>query len=160
MNVLAGIGLGSNLAGPAAQLATAFAALAQLPGTRLLAQSPLYASPPLGPPDQPDYINAAALLATDLSAQELLQALLLIEQNQGRVRAGLRWGPRTLDLDLLFHGAARISEPGLEVPHPHIAARRFVLQPLHDIAPAQEIPGLGRVDFLLAACPPYPLRRL
>lgn len=159
MSVLAGIGLGSNLGDPARQLAAAFTALAQLPGTRLLARSALYASPPLGPPDQPEYLNAAALLSTESGPRELLDALLHIEQTQGRVRDGSRWGPRTLDLDLLFHGDARLDEPGLHLPHPQLAARRFVLQPLADIAPAQLIPGLGRVDALLAACPPYPLRR-
>lgn len=148
---IAAVALGSNLVDPAAQVRRAFAALAALPDTHLLARSRLYRTPPLGPV-QPDYVNAAAILETRLGAQALFDALLAIEAAQGRTR-GERWGPRTLDLDLLVYGDAVIQTPRLAVPHPELAARPFVLVPLAEVAAGLEVPGLGRVADLCAACP-------
>ena len=145
------IGLGSNLAGPEAQLTAALAALDQLPETVLVQYSSFYRSTPLGPSDQPDFINAVALLNSDLVAKDLLFQLQLIENRQGRVRHGQRWGPRTLDLDILLYGNEVIDEPGLTVPHPEIRYRNFVLMPLLELAPDIEIPGLGKADESLAA---------
>ena len=144
------IGLGSNLDGPELQLATALAALRAIPDTTLVKHSSLYRSAPLGPGDQPDFINAVALLSSHLAVTELLVQLQLIEDRQGRVRHGQRWGPRTLDLDILLYGNDVIDEPGLTVPHPEIRHRNFVLMPLLELAPDIEIPGLGRADVLLA----------
>ncbi|HHO68126.1 MAG TPA: 2-amino-4-hydroxy-6-hydroxymethyldihydropteridine diphosphokinase [Gammaproteobacteria bacterium] len=150
--VTAWIGLGSNLEDPAGQLRRAFDELARLPHTGLDGRSPLYRSPPMGPPDQPDYVNAVARLRTTLAPLALLRALQDIEAAHGRVRA-VHWGPRTLDLDLLLYGDRVIDAPGLQVPHPGLAARDFVLRPLADLAPDLEIPGLGPLAALLAACP-------
>ncbi|MEN9704131.1 MAG: hypothetical protein RLZZ393_10 [Pseudomonadota bacterium] len=147
--VRAFIGLGSNQADPPLQLDAALEALSRLPDTRLLAVSPRYVTSPFGPVPQPDFLNAVAELETALDALTLLAALHRIEAAQGRVRT-LRWGPRTLDLDLLVHGDACIETQGLTVPHPGIVQRNFVLYPLRDIAPALEIPGLGRVSTLAA----------
>ena len=145
------IGLGSNLGEPEAKLRLAFAALADLPQTRLVAASSLYRSAPVGFADQPDFVNAVAQLATELAPQALLAALLGIEQHFGRERA-FRNAPRTLDLDLLLYDTRSIAEPGLTVPHPRMHERAFVLAPLAEIAPDCEIPGKGRVAALLAAC--------
>jgi 2-amino-4-hydroxy-6-hydroxymethyldihydropteridine diphosphokinase len=147
----AAVALGSNLAGPAAQVQRALVALAAVPETRLVARSRLYRTPPVGPP-QPDYVNAAAILETRLEAEALFEALLAIEVAQGRTRVE-RWGPRTLDLDLLVYGDAVIDTPRLSVPHPQLAVRPFVLVPLAEIAPGLEVPGLGRVADLCGACP-------
>jgi len=136
------VGIGSNLQQPHDQVQAAVRALRQLPMTELLAVSPLYRSPPMGPGDQPDYINAAAALATTLVPEVLLDGLQAIESRQGRVR-GERWGPRTLDLDILLYGDRVIDSPRLQVPHPGIADRAFVLVPLFDIAPGLRIPQLG-----------------
>jgi 2-amino-4-hydroxy-6-hydroxymethyldihydropteridine diphosphokinase len=141
------IGVGSNLGDPAAQVRRAFVALAGLAGTRLVARSRLYGSRPMGPADQPDFVNAAAGLLTSLSPLELLQALQGIEAAQGR-RRERRWGERTLDLDLLLYGAVRLESPELTLPHPGLAQRAFVLHPLSDIAPDLAVPGAGRVADL------------
>ncbi len=158
--VRAWIGLGSNLDGPEAQLQRAFKALDGLPRSRVVARSSFYRSAPMGPADQPDYVNAVAALDTGLSPLELLDALQAVEAAQGRVRGPERWGPRTLDLDILLYGAERIDTPRLKVPHPGMAQRPFVLWPLAEIAPGLEIPGLGPLDALLAACPREGLERL
>jgi 2-amino-4-hydroxy-6-hydroxymethyldihydropteridine diphosphokinase len=144
------IGLGSNLADPAAQVAAGLRALARLPRTRLVAHSRLYRSAPWGRADQPAFVNAAAQLETALEPRELLDALLRIERAAGRERDGTRWGPRVLDLDILAYGEKRIAEPGLHVPHPRLPERAFVLVPLAEIAPDLRIPGCGRVADLLA----------
>lgn len=107
----------------------------------------------MGPQDQPDYINAVMAIETQLPPLELLDGLQAIEAAHGRVRQGERWGPRTLDLDLLVYGDREIQSERLTVPHPGISLRRFVLLPLHDIEPHLEIPGLGSLESLLAACP-------
>lgn len=157
--VAAYIGLGSNLDDPPAQLRRAFDELAAIPATRLAAHSPLYRSDPVGPPGQPDYLNAVARLDTELDADALLDALQAIEQAHHRQRT-VHWGPRTLDLDLLLYGDAVIADARLTVPHPHLAERAFVLYPLADIAPDLDLPGLGPLAGLLAACPPNGLERL
>lgn len=151
--VRACVGLGGNIGDVAAALREALAALDALPGTRLLRASRFYRTPAWGVEAQPDFINAVALLETTLAPRALLDGLLAIERAHGRERAadGSRWGPRTLDLDLLLHGDAVIREPGLEVPHPHLHQRAFVLVPLAEVAPDAEVPGRGRVDALLGA---------
>ena len=149
--VIAWIGLGSNLQDPHGQVNRALGELDRLPGCRRLAASRLYLSPPLGPPGQPDYVNAVASLETRLPAEALLDALQALEARHGRVR-GERWGPRTLDLDLLLYGAQVVWTPRLQLPHPGLGVRPFVLLPLAELAPTLEVPGLGRVDRLLARC--------
>lgn len=148
------IGLGSNLATPCEQLRAALAALAALPESRLAAVSAAYASDPLGPPDQPRYLNAVAALDTRLAPLQLLDALQAIELAQGRERKDERWGPRTLDLDILLFGDRLIDEPRLQVPHYHLHARPFVLYPLADVAPADlQLPDGRTLAALLAHCP-------
>ncbi|MDI9246584.1 2-amino-4-hydroxy-6-hydroxymethyldihydropteridine diphosphokinase [Marinobacter sp. CHS3-4] len=153
------IGLGSNLEEPSAQLARAVIALAALPKTELVAQSPFYRSRPVGPQDQPDFINGAVWIRTELSAIELLDELQAIEQNHGRERLQ-HWGPRTLDLDLLLYGMATLAEPRLSVPHPELPNRDFVLQPLLDLAPDLTLPDGAPIAELRARCPDNRLRRL
>jgi 2-amino-4-hydroxy-6-hydroxymethyldihydropteridine diphosphokinase len=142
------IGLGSNLDDPASQLRGAFGALERLPGTRLVRRSALYRTPPWGDTAQPDFVNAVAEIATLLPPRDLLDALLAIEADSGRVRAR-RWGPRVLDLDLLLYADRVIKQAGLVVPHPHLHERAFVLLPLADVAPQLQVPGAGRVADLL-----------
>lgn len=155
------IGLGSNLAEPREQLRAAVKALADLPASRLVALSSLYISDPLGPPDQPRYNNAVAVLETTQAPLELLDALQAIEQAQGRERKTDRWGPRTLDLDILLYGDRLIDEPRLTVPHYHLHARPFVLYPLAEVAPETLQLADGRhLDDLLAACPFEGLERV
>jgi len=150
--VRACVGLGGNVGEVARTLADAIAALDRLPGTRLLQASRLYRTPAWGRCDQPDFLNAAAVLDTGLSARDLLAALLALEQRFGRERGAgeVRWGPRRLDLDLLLYGDAAIDEPGLQVPHPRLHERAFALVPLAEIAPAAVIPGRGSVAAALA----------
>lgn len=143
------IGIGANLGDPVAQILTACARLAvDIPGTSLVERSRLYRNPPMGPQDQPDYVNAVVRVDTRLSARELLGELQRIEADCGRRRDGTRWGPRLLDLDILLYGDALIDEPGLHVPHPGIAERSFVLVPLQEIAPVLIVPGRGGVHDL------------
>lgn len=144
------IGLGSNLDGPAERVAAAIEALSGLSGTRVIAQSPLYGSTPMGPRDQPDYVNAVVQIRTELAPHVLLDALQRIEAGAGRDRSGERWGPRTLDLDLLLHGEVRCRDERLTLPHPGIAERAFVLVPLADIAPGLVLPGYGENAATLA----------
>ncbi len=151
--VEAWIGIGSNLEQPLWQVRSALDELTSVPRTRLLAASSLYRSEPMGPQDQPDYINAVARLETQLEAEALLDALQAIETAHGRVRSGEHWGPRTLDLDILLYGSERIATPRLTVPHPGIAQRNFVLYPLAEIDPELELPGVGSLQMLLAHCP-------
>ena len=144
------IGLGGNLGDVSTNLARAFAALDALPRTRLLRRSAIYRTPAWGVSAQPDFLNAAALVATRLPARELLGELLRIERDAGRDRLGEapRWGPRTLDLDLLLYGDSTLDEPGLRVPHPHLHERAFVLVPLAEIAPSMQVPALGTIGSL------------
>jgi 2-amino-4-hydroxy-6-hydroxymethyldihydropteridine diphosphokinase len=142
------VGIGSNLQMPARQVDEAFDLLAEIPDSRLVGQSALYRSAPLGGIEQPDFVNAVAAMLTTLGPVEFLAELQGIEKRQGRERDGDRWGPRVLDLDLLVFGDLTIGQPGITVPHPGIAERNFVLLPLGEIAPDLVIPGLGRVTDL------------
>jgi 2-amino-4-hydroxy-6-hydroxymethyldihydropteridine diphosphokinase len=153
------IGIGSNLEAPVEQVCQALIELNDIPHTYLTAQSSLYRSAPLGPADQPYYINAAAGVRTSLSPESLLEELQSIENRHGRIRT-VRWGPRSLDLDLLMYGNLQQSHPDLTLPHPGIQERVFVLQPLYDIAPDLYIPGRGEVKSLLQTCPRLYIERL
>ncbi len=144
------VGLGSNLEDPESQIARGFEALDQLSETRLIARSSFYRSRPLGPQDQPDFINAVAGLLTRLDAHQLLAALQTIEIRLGRGPAHVHWGPRIIDLDLLLYGSVKIDEPQLRIPHAGIQARNFVLYPLAQIASELLVPGVGRVSRLLS----------
>ncbi len=120
-------------------------------GLDVVAVSTFRETDPVGLLDQPRFLNGAAAVETDLSARDLLEALLRIERKLGRVRDGTRWGPRTIDLDLLLYGDEIVDEPGLCVPHPRLHERRFALEPLAELAPQAVVPGAGRVSELLAA---------
>lgn len=156
------IGLGSNLAAPEQQLDAALQALAQLPDTRLAEVSAYYSSAPLGPADQPRYTNAVARLDTQLAPHILLDYLQAIELQQGRERKAERWGPRTLDLDIILFGERIISDERLSVPHYHMQARPFVLLPLAELCPADfQLPDGRQLADLLSHCPIDPtLQRL
>jgi 2-amino-4-hydroxy-6-hydroxymethyldihydropteridine diphosphokinase len=146
------VGLGGNLGEVETTLMEACWAIDALPQTSIRGQSALYRSRAWGRDDQPDFLNAVVELQTRMTPRILLEHLLAIEVRFGRVRsAGERWGPRTLDLDLLVYGELELDEPGLHVPHPHLHERAFVLVPLAEIAPSLRIAGRGRVDQLLAA---------
>jgi 2-amino-4-hydroxy-6-hydroxymethyldihydropteridine diphosphokinase len=159
-SITAYLGLGSNLASPVEQIKSARFAIAALDGVKELAFSSLYHSLPMGPKDQPDYVNAVMAIATELSVLDLLHKLQSIESAQGRTRTGERWGARTLDLDILMYGDQCIDLPELTVPHPGIVERSFVLYPWHEIAPELTIPGRGSLAELLAACPLAGLKKL
>lgn len=148
--VLAYIGLGSNLDSPQQQILRAFDEIDAIAATRLRRRSRLFRTPPWGGIAQPDFVNAVAEVETGLAPRALLNELLAIERRHGRIRDGERWGPRTLDLDLLLHGAGAVREDGLELPHPRLHERAFVLVPLADIDPAIGIPGHGPVGELAA----------
>jgi 2-amino-4-hydroxy-6-hydroxymethyldihydropteridine diphosphokinase len=148
--VLAYIGLGANLGEPAAQLRRALAELAALDEVELLKVSSFYLNPPLGPPEQPWYVNAVAQVRTRLSAEELLRSLQRLEDALGRVR-GERWGPRVIDLDLLLYNGEVINTPELTLPHPEMQRRAFVLVPLAEIAPEAWHPGLQQSAAQLLA---------
>jgi 2-amino-4-hydroxy-6-hydroxymethyldihydropteridine diphosphokinase len=148
--VRAFVGLGSNLGDPLNQVRIALGELNQLKATRLLRQSGFYRTPPWGRTDQPDFVNAVAEIETGLSPRQLLDALLHIEARAGRVREGLRWGPRLIDLDLLIYGDARIDEENLHVPHPRMHERAFVMVPLVELEPSFTVPGIGVLADLLA----------
>ena len=143
------IGLGSNLDDPVGQIQQAFESLATLPESRVIGRSSLYRSAPFGPVEQPDFVNAVALMATSLSATDLLEQMQQIERQQGRRSGGVRWGPRVIDLDLLLYGDAEIDSATLTVPHPGIAERNFVLLPLRELSPDLMMPKLGRVSDIV-----------
>ncbi|MCL7946125.1 2-amino-4-hydroxy-6-hydroxymethyldihydropteridine diphosphokinase [Marinobacter sp. ATCH36] len=153
------IGLGSNMAEPSAQLAGAVARLAALPKTELVAQSAFYRSRPVGPQDQPDFVNGAAWLRTELTPLDLLDQLQAIELAHGRERIQ-RWGPRTLDLDLLLYGNEAIISDRLTVPHAELANRDFVLQPLLDLDPERVLPDGRSLADLRQQCPDNNLQQL
>jgi len=153
------IGLGSNLGDPSRQLDRAVAALAELPDSQLVATSPRYGSQAVGPGEQPDYVNAVAALDTLLAPLALLDALQAIEHRQGRVRT-LRWGARTLDLDLLLYGEQVLDLPRLQVPHPRLTERSFVLCPLLDLAPDLCLPDGRALASLSTTQDPRQLHRL
>ena len=151
--VTAYIGLGSNLAKPEAQLTVARDAIAGLPYCQEYSFSSLYRSPPMGPKDQPDYVNAVMAITTELEPIALLRCLQKIELEQGRVRKAERWGARTLDLDILLYGDELIDVPDLMVPHYGMTERAFVLYPLQEIAPHLVIPNKGALADLVQECP-------
>lgn len=157
---IAYIGLGSNLHSPAEQIKTARRTIKSVEGIKELSFSPLYVSSPMGPQDQPDYVNAVMSISTVWPPLKLLDHLQAIERAHGRIRNGQRWCARTLDLDILLYDEEVIDLPELKVPHPGIADRPFVLYPLNDCAPDIEIPGIGRVSDLLEHCPCGGIRRL
>ncbi len=145
------IGIGSNLANPRKQVELAVSRLGVIRNSSLRGISPFYRSAPVGQPGQDDYINAVAHLVTELAPESLLDALQAIEAAQGRVRDGTRWGPRTLDLDILLYNAGFIRSRRLVVPHPEMVNRAFVLEPLHALAPNLDVPGFGPVAQLRLA---------
>lgn len=160
VHVPAYVGLGSNLEDPVRQVRAALQRLACLPCTRLVARSHLYRNPPMGPPGQPEFVNAVAGLLTRLSPEALLAELQSIETAQGRRRDGERWGPRILDLDLLLYGSVRMDGATLTLPHPGLADRPFVLTPLREIAPALRTPDGSSVARLAAAAGDAGLQRV
>ena len=151
------IAIGSNLASPLEQVNAAVKALADIPESRILAVSSFYRTPPLGPQDQPDYLNAAVALETTLAPEELLNHTQRIELQQGRVRKAERWGPRTLDLDIMLFGDAVINTERLTVPHYDMKNRGFMLWPLFEIAPELAFPDgetlRDRLTALQTCCP-------
>lgn len=153
------IALGSNLANPLHQVQSALNALAELPQTTLIATSSLYRTPPLGPQDQPDYLNAVVALDTDLSAENLLDHTQKIELEHGRVRKDERWGPRTLDLDILLFGDEIINTERLTVPHYDMKNRQFMLYPLAEIAPELHFPSGESLQSVIAQLGAEPLTR-
>lgn len=153
------IGLGSNLDDPLARVKRAVAALAELPDTRLIRHSPWYGSRAVGPGEQPDYVNGAAEIATDLSPHELLAELQRIEHRQGRERRE-RWAARTLDLDILLYGDLTLATDTLTIPHPRLQERPFVVYPLYDIAPSLRLPDGTSLSALLDYLPSDSLWRL
>jgi 2-amino-4-hydroxy-6-hydroxymethyldihydropteridine diphosphokinase len=144
------VGIGSNLGDREENVRRALELLGADPQIEVLAVSQLRETEPVGLLEQPDFLNAAARVRTELSPRDLLDCLLEVERTLGRVRTDERYGPRTIDLDLLLYGQETVDEPGLRVPHPRLAERRFVLEPLLDLDPALSVPGRGPVQALLA----------
>ncbi|MBW1216166.1 2-amino-4-hydroxy-6-hydroxymethyldihydropteridine diphosphokinase [Pantoea allii] len=144
------LALGSNLADPLHQIDAALSALDALPDTQRVATSAFYRTPPYGPPDQPDYLNAAVALDTALSAEALLDQTQRIEQEHGRVRKAERWGPRTLDIDIMLFGTASLNSDRLIVPHYDLLNRAFMLVPLLEIAPDLSLPDGRSLKLILA----------
>jgi 2-amino-4-hydroxy-6-hydroxymethyldihydropteridine diphosphokinase len=147
--VRAFVGLGANLARREETLLRAVELLGAEDGVEVVALSRLRETDPVGVEDQPRFLNAAVLLETTLGPRELLDVLLRVERELGRVRDGTRWGPRVIDLDLLVYGTEVVDAPGLRVPHPRLHQRRFALEPLAELDPDLEIPGRGKVSDLL-----------
>ena len=145
---LAYIGVGANLGDREATMRAALAALDATPGIRVVAVSSFRETEPVGYVDQPRFLNAAAAVETELDARGLLDALLAVERGLGRTREGPRFGPRTIDLDLLLFGDAEVDEPGLTVPHPRLHERAFVLEPLTELDPEMVVPGRGPLESL------------
>lgn len=154
------LGLGSNVGDRAGHLRAAIIALQETPGVTVLGVAPLYESPPAGGPEQGDYLNSAVLVDSALPPLDVLALALGVERRLGRVReAGVRWGPRTLDIDVLWIEGMVVEEPGLSVPHPHLGERVFALRPLLDLAPDARDPRSGaRYSGLAAAA--LPIREL
>jgi 2-amino-4-hydroxy-6-hydroxymethyldihydropteridine diphosphokinase len=142
------IGVGANLGDREATMRAALAALDATPGIRVVAVSSFRETEPVGYVDQPQFLNAAAAVETELDARGLLDALLAVERGLGRTREGPRFGPRTIDLDLLLFGDAEVDEPGLTVPHPRLHERAFVLEPLTELDPEMVVPGRGPLESL------------
>jgi 2-amino-4-hydroxy-6-hydroxymethyldihydropteridine diphosphokinase len=145
------VGIGSNLGNPRKTIAAALDLLRAEPGIEIVAVSTLRETDPIGYEDQPRFLNGAAALETELPPRKLLERLLAIERQLGRIRRDTpRYGPRTIDLDLLLYGQETLDEPGLTIPHPRLHERRFALEPLVELDPALEIPGRGPIRALLA----------
>jgi 2-amino-4-hydroxy-6-hydroxymethyldihydropteridine diphosphokinase len=144
------IGLGSNLGDREAMLRSALQLLAAEPEIELVASSSVRETDPVGYEDQPRFLNSAVCIETELSPRALLDRMLSIERRLGRTREGPRFGPRTIDLDLLLYGDELVDEPGLRVPHPRLAERRFVLEPLQELDPSLDVPGAAPLSELLA----------
>ncbi len=158
--VVAYVGVGSNLSDPLMQVSTALNELNSIEDTHLLEASSLYVSKPMGPSDQPDYINAVAKISTQLSPEKLLSELQDIEKGHRRQRKDKRWGPRTLDLDIILFGEQQMETKSLQIPHYGVAEREFVLIPLQELQADLIIPGKGAVEDLIAQLPPYELLKL
>ncbi len=154
------VALGSNLGDPAQQLRDAVAALKKLPNTSVVRCSPLYETEPMGPQDQPNFVNAVCELDTSLAPHDLLLQLQAIEVEQGRKPQNLRWGARLIDLDILTFGEQQIDSIDLTIPHPGIADRSFVLYPLADLAPELQIPGVGKVIALRQHCQDFAIKQI
>ncbi|WP_220267571.1 2-amino-4-hydroxy-6-hydroxymethyldihydropteridine diphosphokinase [Enterobacter sp. Colony194] len=153
------LAIGSNLASPLEQVNAALTALAEIPESQLVAVSDFYRTPPLGPQDQPDYLNAAVALETALAPEALLDHTQRIELQQGRERKAHRWGPRTLDLDIMLFGEMQIDTPRLTVPHYDMKNRAFMLLPLAQIAPDLRFPDGDKLSDLLANLDPSGISR-
>ena len=160
MTIRVYVGLGSNLEDPVAQVLEAVEELEMIPDSILVSRSSLYRGKPMGPVDQPDYVNAVVAMDTLLSAEAFLQELQRIEDLQGRVRDGEQWGPRIIDLDLLLYGKQKINKPDLTVPHSGMHERDFVIIPLSELAGDVNIPGQGRLTALINKCENHSLRKL
>jgi 2-amino-4-hydroxy-6-hydroxymethyldihydropteridine diphosphokinase len=143
------VGIGSNLGDREGNLRQAVELLSAEDGIDVVAVSQIRETDPVGPVEQGPFLNGAVRIETDLAPRKLLERLLAVEERLGRVRRE-RWGPRTIDLDLLLYGDDVVEEPGLTVPHPRLHERRFALEPLSDLAPSLEIPGKGPISALLA----------
>jgi 2-amino-4-hydroxy-6-hydroxymethyldihydropteridine diphosphokinase len=143
------VGIGSNLGDREGNFRQAVELLSAEDGIDVVAVSEIRETDPVGPVEQGPFLNGAVRIETDLAPRELLERLLAVEERLGRVRRE-RWGPRTIDLDLLLYGDDAVDEPGLTVPHPRLHERRFALEPLSDLAPSLEIPGKGPISALLA----------
>jgi 2-amino-4-hydroxy-6-hydroxymethyldihydropteridine diphosphokinase len=154
------VALGSNLSDPRRQVEAAFEALARLPDARLIARSGLWRSRPLGPQDQPDFVNAVAGVLTTSGPRELLSSLREVERRRGKAEPAVRWGPRVIDLDLLVFADLSAREADLVLPHPGLPQRNFVLYPLAEIAAELWVPGLARVSRLRADVSPAGIERL
>lgn len=157
------VALGSNLKQPLKQIQQALQELGKIPQTLVAGHSPLYSNPAMQIPDappQPDYINAVAAIDTELSPYALLRQLQNIEQSHGRVRNGVRWAARTLDLDIVLYGTLQMNTAQLTLPHPGLAQRAFVLYPLHECAPDLCLPDGTPLSLLLTQCPSHHLKRL
>ena len=153
------VGLGANLGDPRRQLEAAIDQLKKLPDTDFVLVSGFYRSAPLGYVDQPDFLNAVAMLDTTLPAEQLLENLQKIERQQGRERP-FPSAPRTLDLDLLLYGSSVLDSPRLTLPHPRMHERAFVLRPLLELDPEISVPGKGKASALLSACGPQKIERI
>jgi 2-amino-4-hydroxy-6-hydroxymethyldihydropteridine diphosphokinase len=143
------VGLGANLGDRARTLRLAVERLAEVEGIEVVAVSAFRETDPVGVENQPRFLNGAVAIDTELAPRALLGAMLEVERGLGRVRDGERWGPRTVDLDLLVYGDRVVDEPGLRVPHPRLEERRFALEPLAELDPDLAVPGLGPVSALL-----------
>lgn len=154
------IGLGSNLQGPQSQIINALNELQEMPNTCVVESSSMYKSKPMGPADQPDFVNVVAKISTSLAPEELLSALQNIEHQHQRVRSAEHWGPRTLDLDILLYGELQMNTEKLQIPHAGISEREFVLIPLQEIETDFIIPGKGALSALIEQLPPHQLTKI